>query len=135
MADWQIVRFDPTYEEPLDVELIPLLDSLNAAGFVTTSSCCGHGHNWPFVFFEHSTDERIESMARHVLRRNEGSVLFFPRFRKEIWMDGYDWALHLHLVEAFGDTQEEEFLRQSIEAINITAAFIDEWAYKGRESR
>ena len=128
MADWQTVRFDPTYVEPLDEELLPLLDSLNAAGFTTTSSCCGHGHNWPFVSFEHSTDERIESMARFVLKKSEGNMLYFPRFRKEIWADGYDWAIHLHLIEVFGNTQEQEFLRQSIEAIKIVAGYVDQWA-------
>lgn len=128
MSDWQTVRFDPTYVEPLDEELIPLLDSLNAAGIVTTSSCCGHGYNWPAISFRHSTDERIESLARFVLGATNDSKLFFARFRKEIHAAGYDWALHLHLLGVYGGTPVEEFLRQSLEAINIVASLVDEWA-------
>jgi hypothetical protein len=67
MADWKVVRNDPDYPEPLDPEIVPLCDALNAAGFVTTSSCSGHGRDWPYVWFEHSTDARIEDLARFVL--------------------------------------------------------------------
>jgi hypothetical protein len=130
MADWKTVRYDPSYEEPLDAEIVPLCDALNAAGFVTTSSCCGHGRNWPHVWFEHSTDERIENLARFVLYREEGDFRpHFSMFQKEIRLEGYAWSLEIHCNHVYSSTSSGDFLREATEAIRETAKTVDEWAW------
>lgn len=131
MANWNIVRNDTTYGEPLDPEIIPLCDSLNAAGFVTTSSCCGHGKNWPYIWFEHSTDERIEKMARFVLQNEQGDYRgHFSIFQKEIRIDGYAWLLEIHCNDVYSTTSTDDFLKKAKDAINTVAKLIDEWVQK-----
>lgn len=113
MADWQTVRFDPSYAEPLDPELIPLLDALNNAGFVTISSCSGHGRDWASIHFAHSTDEQIESLARFVMRSERGDYReYFTVWRKEILLEPnelshrqpYVWRVELHQNEVYATT-------------------------------
>jgi hypothetical protein len=105
MADWKTVRFDPTYEEKLDPEIIPLCDALNEAGIITTSSCVGHGHSRPHVWFEHSSDERIERLARFVKAIEAGDYRpYFTMWQKEILDDGYAWSVELHVNVVYGDT-------------------------------
>jgi hypothetical protein len=97
MADWKTVRFDPDYEEKLDPEIIPLCDALNAIGIVTLSSCVGHGHSWPHVWFEHSTDEQIERLARFVKGTEAGDYRpYFTMWQKEILHVGYAWSVEIH---------------------------------------
>ncbi len=128
MADWQMVRFDPAYEEKLDPEIIPLCDALNAAGFVTTASCCGHGYSWPCVWFEHSIDERIESMARFVLQREPmEDVRYFSIFRKEVRLDGYIWSLQIHLVHVYFDTPPSIAQQEAEIAMTEITQAIRDW--------
>lgn len=128
MADWDTVRYDPSYEEKLDPEIIPLCDVLNAAGFITTSSCCGHGHNWPHVWFEHSSDERIENMARFVLNAEVGNYRpYFSMFQKEIRLDGYAWSLEIHINDVYSDTAPEEFLRRAKIALAKVTELVQAW--------
>jgi hypothetical protein len=128
MVDWQTVRYDPNYEEPLDQEIIPLCDALNAAGFVTIASCCGHGHDRPRVWFEHCTDERIEKLARFVMVREQ--IDYYPfasRFKKEIRMDGYLWSLEISLNNVYADTPVEDSLKHAVEAIGCVTQAVREW--------
>jgi hypothetical protein len=128
MAEWSTVRNDPNYPEPLDAEIIPLCDALNAAGFVTESSCCGHGYRNPAVWFEHSTDERIESLARFVIRRESGDYKpHYSVFEKEILFEGYRWALHIHVSDVYGNTPEVESLKKSVQAITEVTRSIEDW--------
>jgi tRNA(Phe) wybutosine-synthesizing methylase Tyw3 len=129
MAEWKTVRYDPNYPESLDPEIIPLCDALNAAGFVTTSSCSGHGGNmWAHVYFEHSTDARIESMARFVkARENVDYHPWFSMFQKEVLLDGYVWSIEVHLNEVYSDTPWQEALRKTGEACNRIAQAIEAW--------
>lgn len=118
MADWKTVRFDPSYVEPLDTEIIPLCDALNAAGFVTTSSCVGHGHSWPHVWFEHSSDERIERLARFVKNREVGDFRpYFTMWQKEILLEGYAWSVEIHVNEVYRDTPGVERVRKENAAL------------------
>src|SRR5579864_2093461 len=129
MADWNKVRYDPSYPEPLDPEIVPLCDALNAARFVTTASCCGHGKAWPHVWFEHSTDERIESVARFVKERERGDFRpHFSMWQKEILEQGYAWSVEIHLNNAYGDTPAEDGLRMAVSAISEVTRAITEWA-------
>ena len=106
MADWNTVRYDPSYEEKLDPEMIPLCDALNAAGFVTTSSCVGHGMTLgPHVWFEHSSDERIEKLVRFVKGTERGDFRpYFSEWQKEILLDGYAWSVQIHVNGIYRDT-------------------------------
>jgi hypothetical protein len=123
--DWKTVRYDPTYEEKLDPEIIPLCDALNAAGIVTVSSCVGHGHSWPHVWFEHSSDERLERLARFVKATEAGDYRpYFTMWRKEIMDDGYAWSVELHLNDVYRDTppavregKEKEALARVTQAV------------------
>ena len=134
MADWNIVRNDPSYPEPLDPEIIPLCDALNAAGFVTTSSCCGHGRNCPHVWFEHSNEERIIQMARFVIAREQGDFRpYFSMFQKEIRIDGYAWSLEIHLNDVYSSTDPHDALKAAKIAMDAIAKLIDAWCV--RESR
>jgi hypothetical protein len=118
MAEWQTVRFDETHEEKLDPEIVPLCDAMNAAGFVTVASCCGHGSDWPRVWFEHSGDERIEGLARFVLAATEGDYRpFAASFQKEILLNGYIWCLELHLNNVYRDTPTEHGLKEAEAAL------------------
>jgi hypothetical protein len=139
MADWQTVRYDPTYEEKLDPEIIPLCDALNAAGIVTTSSCCGHGAGWPHVWFEHAIDERrIESLARFVKDRERGDYRpYFTSWTKEILLEAlpgiygphpYHWCVEIHLNNVYADTPPKVALAMAVDAIDATARAVLVWA-------
>lgn len=128
MADWKIVRFDPSYEEPMDAEIIPLCDALNAAGFVTTQSCCGHGRDWPRVWFEHSEDKRIEEMARFVMLKERGDFRpHFTLFQKEIELKGYRWMLEIHLNEVYRSTPEYIFMEKANTAIGEVTKTVNDY--------
>jgi hypothetical protein len=96
---WKTVRYDPTWKEPLDPEMIPLCDALNAAGFVTTSSCVGHGCTLgPYVLFEHSDDRTIERLARFVKQSEvDDSRPYFTEWQKEILLNGYSWCVQVRV--------------------------------------
>lgn len=139
MADWQTVRFDPTYVEKLDPEIIPLCDALNAIGIVTTSSCVGHGHSWPHVWFLHSTDERIERLARFVKQTEAGDYRpHLSMWQKEILLPGsgvdtllnngtgYAWCVEIHAHRIFGDTPPDVRVKIEKEALAcVTQAVLD----------
>lgn len=134
MAEWQTVRFDPTYSEPLDAEIIPLLDAMNAAGFVTVSSCCGHGGSWPYVHFKDTDTRRIEALARFVMERERGDFRpSFTRWQREL-VDpadvegGYLWGVEIHLNDMFADTPHDVALGQAVAAINELANRVTEFA-------
>jgi hypothetical protein len=120
MADWQTVRYDPTYDEPLDVEIIPLLDAMNAAGFVTITSCWGHGRQNPMVWFEHSTDERIERLARFVKSHERSDFSRYSSdWQKEIDHAGYSWSIRIRSHNLNGaDTTQAEWETESQFAID-----------------
>ena len=135
MADWQTVRFDPSYEEKLDPEIIPLCDAFNAAGIVTSSSCCGHGYAWPHVWFEAEQDDaRIERMARFVLKGEGGDYApYFSCFWKEIRLDGYAWMLEVHLNNVHSATPKAAGLKDAVLALGkITDAVIAWHALEGK---
>jgi hypothetical protein len=128
MADWNTVRYDPNWEEKLDPEIIPLCDALNAAGFATTTSCCGHGHRWPLVVFEHSTDERIERLARFVMERELGDYRSYSSmWQKEILPEGYAWSLHLRLNNVYSDTPASVGLEEAKSAMRAVTEAIEAW--------
>lgn len=128
MADWKTARFDPAYGEPLDPEIIPLCDALNAAGFTTTQSCCGHGRDWARVWFEHSSDERIEQMARFVMSQEAGDFRpHFSMFQKEILPQGYLWCLEIHLNDVYSTTPSSKFLELTIQALDKVSNSIAVW--------
>jgi len=129
MSDYKTVRFDPNYPEKLDEEIIPLCDALNAAGFATTASCCGHGYRWPHVWFEHSSDNRIESMVRAVKQLEQFDfALHFTKFQKEVLVEGYLWSLEIHLNDTYATTPRDVSLSKAIIAINTVAERIKAWA-------
>jgi hypothetical protein len=137
MADWQTVRFDPSYEEKLDPEIVQLCDAFNAAGIITASSCCGHGFMWPHVWFESGqNDAHIEKMARFVLKDEVGdNRRHFSSFSKEVRLDGYAWKLVVHLNNMFIDTPLEEGLKEAVLALDrITLAVIAWQQSASRES-
>ncbi len=129
MADWQTVRYDPTYSEPLDQEIIPLCDALNNAGFTTISSCCGHGYQWPMVEFEHSIDNRINNMIRYVLSRigNYDYQPYQALFERMTRIDGYTWTLHIHINDVYSDTPDDQTLALAVVYMNEVAQFITDW--------
>jgi hypothetical protein len=136
LADWKVVRFDPTYIEPLDKEIIPLCDILNEAGFVTTASCSNHGHGWPIVWFEHSSDKRIESLARFVMEQEAGDFRpHFTLFKKQIDPVGYTWSIEIHLNDVDGTTLQEIGLREAEKAINKVTESIKLWFKYDKESK
>jgi hypothetical protein len=131
MADWKTVRYDPSYDEKLDPEIIPLCDALNDAGFVTTSSCCGHGGDWPHVWFEHSSDKKIEDMARFVMKAESGDYRpHFTTFQKSIDLDGYSWVLEIHLNNVYADTPVADALSQARMAMAKVTLLIRAWIVK-----
>ena len=128
MADWKTVRYDPTYTEKLDGEVIPLCDALNGAEFVTVSSCSGHGTRRGTIWFEHSNDERIESMARFVLKTtNRDFCSFYVQFQKEILVDGYGWSLMVSPNEVYRSTPENESLGRVVRGFSEVEAAIMKW--------
>lgn len=130
MADWRTVRFDPTYEEPLDIEIIPLCDALQAAGFNTISSCCGHGQDWPRVWWNDLPSDAVcESLARFLLQRLSSLdyAPFTPWVWKEILMDSHRWMLEIHLHNQYFDTPPLEAFAMAREAILAVAGSIREW--------
>jgi hypothetical protein len=129
MVEWQRVRFDPEYPEPIEPEIMPLCDALNAAGFATTASCCGHGWDRPRVWFEHSADARIESLARHILAQEQTpNQRYYSVFRKEIHIDGYSWSLEVHLNYVFGTTPIPEAEKEADTALAQITRQVGEWA-------
>ena len=133
MADWKTVRFDPTYEESLDAPIVPLCDALQAAGFNTLSSCCGHGHGWPHVFWDDSApDARCEALARFLLAKAGGDYRpSRPEVAKCIQEVGHTWMLEIHVHGMYANTPVDEAMRLTIEAINATAEHVAEFAGTG----
>ena len=128
MADWKTVRFDPDYEEKLDPEMIPLCDALNGAGFVTISSCVGHGHTLgPYVQFEHSSDERIERLARFVKKTEHYNFRpYFTMWEKEILDEGYSWVIRVRLNEIYYNTPSAIRVQKELDALSrVTQAVTD----------
>jgi hypothetical protein len=143
MADWKTVRFDPAYEEKLDPEIIPLCDALNAIGIVTTSSCVGHGHSWPHVWFQHSTDERIERLARFVKATEVGDFRpYFSVWQKEILLPGsaedmllqggtgYAWCVEIHVNDVYGDTPRSVTREKENEALTRVTQAVREFGIR-----
>ena len=130
MSDWQTVRYNPAWEETLDPELIPLLDAMNAAGFVTTSSCSGHGIAWPHIWFAHSTDERIERLARFVKGGENGDYRpYFTMWQKEILREpnACAWCVEFHLTTCYKDTTAAEMMGEAVKAFSLTTARVIEF--------
>jgi hypothetical protein len=128
MGDWKTVRYDPNAVEPLDPEIVPLCDAMWAAGFATICSCCGHGVDWPRVWFEHSSDARIEYLARFIFKRETGDFRpFFTTVQKEILLDGYQWLLEIHLNNVYADTPQDVCLREMIRAISEVTESVSAW--------
>ena len=129
------MRYAPAYEEQLDPEIIPLCDALNAAGFVTTSSCWGHLYLPPHVWFEHSADERIERMARFALGREQTEISrHYSLFRKEILPRGYLWSLEIRLNYVFANTSAVVARQETVLAIMLVSAAIAEWSTAATDS-
>jgi hypothetical protein len=127
MADWQTVRYDPTYPEPLDPEIIPLCDALNASGFVTISSCSGHGRDWPRVWFT-ADSERAERLARFVLRHTEhDGQSFAAQWQREVLLEGARWCLTLHLHRVYADTAREAALAEAVAALAEVTRLVARW--------
>lgn len=127
MADWKTVRYNPSWEEKLDPEIIPLCDALNAIGLVTTSSCIGHGHSWPHVWFEHSTDERIEKLVRLIKATETGDYRpYFSMWQKEILPVGCAWSVEIHINNVYSDTPRSVVRAAEISAVNCIAQVIRE---------
>jgi hypothetical protein len=125
MADWQTVRFDPAYPEPLDPEIVSLCDAMNAAGLRTTTSCCGHGTRWPYVTFEHDSDDAVEAIARYVMAGEVGDYRpYFTMWQRETLPDGRRWSLHIHLNEVYANTPPEDFLHAAVQAMARVAALL-----------
>jgi hypothetical protein len=127
---WKTVRYDPTWKEPLDPEMIPLCDALNAAGFVTTSSCVGHGCTLgPYVCFEHSSDERIEKLVRFVKGAERGDFRpYFSEWQKEILLDGYAWSVRIHVNEIYRDTPAAVREQREVDALaHVTRSVQEFW--------
>lgn len=129
MAAWQTVRFDPSYEEPLDPEIVDLCDALNEAGFETTDSCCGHGADWPRVWWSGLVpDQRCEALARFLLDRFSFDYCpFTPWVSKGIEKVGHYWKLEIHLHRVFATTPPMETLREAIAAMWAVANAVREF--------
>jgi hypothetical protein len=128
MSDYKIIRNDPNWSEPLDEEIIPLTDVLNEIGVVTISSCSGHGSTWPYVFFEHSTDERIEDLARYIKRKEDYDYApYYTVWEKEIMIDGYRWSVAVHLNDVYHNTPSKTSLQKAVVAISEIRDRILEW--------
>lgn len=113
MTEWNVVRYDTTWEEKIDPEILPLCDALNAAGLTTLSSCCGHGQDWPHVIMSGSIpDDKYERLQRYLLANcAQCSNIYLPCMRKDIvglgHLDaemGHYWDLEIHASEVYRDT-------------------------------
>jgi hypothetical protein len=138
MSNWEKTKEELAVSEPLDPEIIPLCDALNAAGFVTTASCSGHGRQRPMVWFEHSTDERIESMARFVLMglRDDLDPHYSARIRKQVYEipGDYNWSIEANYWDIWHDTPADAALTKWTKSINKIAELINEWRKGNKEN-
>jgi hypothetical protein len=147
MANWNTVRFDPNYEEKIDPEILSLCDAINAIpGFETTCSCCGHGLEWPRVWFL-ASDKNADRLARFILAQekqlaeatadSEG-ITHRPYFT--VWLRetilpesrvqhraGYYWIIEIHLNRVFHDTPQAEALQEAVNAITSLANAVTEF--------
>ena len=130
MADWNTAKYGSPTGEIIGPEILPLCEALNAAGFVTTSSCCGHGQRWPHVWFEHSTDERIEAMARFVIGQFWADHRpFRPAISKEIFPDGCGWCLEIHLNNVYATTPADVAMKEAELAMSRVTWAIQAWRF------
>lgn len=128
MADWNTVRYDKAYPEPLDEEIIPICDALNEAGFETTCSCCGHGQDWARVWFQHKSDARVEDFARFVMESEKGDYRsHFTVFQKEIHPIGHIWVLEVHCNDVYSTTPSKDFLNKTNQALNSLSLAVKAW--------
>ena len=128
MSDWSKINTSEWDEEPLDPELVLICGALNEAGFVTTTSCSGHGYQRPCIWFEHSTDERIESMARFILAAQEHD---YPehtsRIRKQVHIEGYSWSIDVWTWGVDGSTPSDISLKRAEQSLASVAQLINAW--------
>jgi hypothetical protein len=130
MADWKNFGTPEWDEEPVDPEIIPLCEALNQAGFTTFASCSGHGYQWPCIWFEHSSDERIESMARFVLQYvNHDYPPYSCRIRKQIHhnIGDYSWSIEIQPSGVSGDTPPDISLRRVSDSVDSIVYLIKVW--------
>lgn len=128
MADWQTVRYDPSYVEKLDPEIIPLCDALNATGFVTTDSCSGHGTRWPSVWFEYPSDSKVEKLARFFFAQEVDFGQCSCDVHKIIQREGHVWLLQVHANNVFGDTEESAATKEVEIALATVVGWIEKFA-------
>jgi hypothetical protein len=132
---WDLIKQELAETEPLDPEVISLCDALNYAGFTTTASCSGHGGQRPMVWFKHSTDGRIEDMARFViselynLQGQDGYATYSVRIGKQIYQNpgSYDWSIEINHWGIYSETTTEDAIRMWSEATDRVAELITEW--------
>lgn len=139
MSSWEETKKELAVTEPLDPEVIPLCDALNAAGFVTTSSCSGHGTQRLMIWFKHSTDDRIEDMSRYLLRSLRERSRPYPdcnewnpyglRIRKQIYEDpgDYSWSIEVDHWGMHADCLGPPALEKVAAATNAIAGLVMEW--------
>jgi hypothetical protein len=130
MSDWSRLNSEDWGEEPLDPEVFKLCEALNNAGFITFTSCSGHGFQRPMVWFEHSNDERIEEMSRFVIAELENSDFHISvRIRKQIYKDlgDYDWSIEVSHWDIYSDTPHETALKMFEAASDKVAELINSW--------
>lgn len=127
MTTWEETKKELAETEPLDPEVIRLCDALNAAGFVTEASCSGHGGQRLMVWFEHSTDARIEQMARFVISKLEQP--YSVRIRKQIYgkPGEYNWSIEVNHWDIWAETPQDKALKMWEEGANEVARLISLW--------
>lgn len=135
MADWATVRHDPAWDEPIDAEIVPLLDVLNDNRFVTTSSCCGHGH-WAYVHLVSDGgvgDERFERLARFLDHRLD--IDYHPHAAwaskhiadKRHWPSGWYWLLEIRAHAIYANTPASEGLAATVVALAEVTGLVAEF--------
>jgi len=89
--DWKTVRYDPDYEDRWTQRMIPLCDAplkCRPVHYNLIMRWSWHTLG-PYVQFEHSSDERIERLARFVKGTEHFDYRpYFTMWEKEILEDG-----------------------------------------------
>jgi len=137
MTNWKTVRFDPTWEEPIDPEILPLCDALNAAGLETIGSCWGHCRDWPYALISGNiADEQAECLQRYLLAHcDECEVNYLPCMRKDIVSigsveaeNGHYWDLEIHASELYCDTPAADVGKAYLRILDHVVSLIRDWA-------
>jgi len=127
----------PEHTEPVDTEIIPLCDALNAAGFRTNCSCWGHGrlNNEPSVCM-FCTIEQAEALDIHLREASEkdltaeGLGVWQACLMMHLAPWGHEWEIQVRAHDLYCDSTPDDVYEKRLHAVKQATAAVLSYAHE-----